>query len=174
MLQLLGVDHHSEDWSKDGHQFAADICQEAVISVFQNLKSFVRQRLGSFRKWLDTIVRNAVLQCELQQTQTPCRLAAKDHRRFMFGPCADEKQGFQVFTKKERRSTFGGAGLELPEKHFSANQVQAVLRLITGEAKAREIADELGRSVASVYMLRHRVLQKLREYMEKYLLDFLD
>jgi RNA polymerase sigma factor (sigma-70 family) len=173
VLQFLGVDHHSEDWSTDGHQFAADVCQEAVLSVLQNLNGFVRQRAGSFRKWLDTIVRNAVL----KELRTQSRRPAPWSQKTIDDLCsvlADENQGFHVFTKLEHDQHLAGLALNYLKEEFSDLQVQAVLRLILGDAKAPEIARELGKSVASVYMLRHHVLRKLREYMQRYYLDFSD
>src|SRR5205809_1080445 len=48
-----------------------DVCQEAWTAVFRTLPEFERQRVGSFRNWLRTIVRNKIKDAWRKQGDTP-------------------------------------------------------------------------------------------------------
>ena len=106
------------DWSQDGHQFAADVCQETVIKVFLNLRHFVHKGAGSFRAWLDTIVRNEIVNQLRKPGGGPAGWSQKNIDD-LCSQLADARQDFHVFTKDEHDRHLVGIALAWLQKEFA-------------------------------------------------------
>lgn len=161
------------NWSDDDHQFAADICQDVVVKVFIRLPSFDRQRTGSFRVWLDTITRRQVLE-ELRQLRNRSLDWPQEKIDFVLAQLEDPHQGFELVSKEEHDRYLVGKALSWLRSQTSEEMTVVVYRLVTQEATAEQIAKELGASVATVYLKKHRLLKMVREYVNKYMRDLLD
>jgi RNA polymerase sigma factor (sigma-70 family) len=171
--QTLGSIQPSRDWSEDGHQFAADVCQETLLKVFLHLPNFERQGPGSFRVWLDTIVRNEIKN-ELRKLKRRPQGWTQEKIDALCAQLADDRQEFHVFTKEEHDRHLAGIAVDWLKAEFPEQKVDVFLRLVNSETNAEAVAAELAMPVANVYLQKHRLLKKLREYMERYLVDFLD
>jgi RNA polymerase sigma factor (sigma-70 family) len=171
--QTLGVLQAPGDWSQDGHQFVADVCQEAVLKVFLNLRNFIRQGDGSFRVWLDTIVRNEIVN-EIRRAKRRPPSWSQANIEDLCARLTDERQDFHVFTKQEHDRHLVGIALDWLRREFPSDRVDVFLRLVKGDAKAEEVAHEFGLTVPNVYLLKHHLTKKLRDYMDRHLADFLD
>ena len=143
-----------------------DLSQEVLVSVVKHLPSF--QHSGhrcAFRSWLRTIVcsrttdywRAAALATQAQggsgATAALQQLADPDselNRRW------DEEHDRYVLD----------CLLDLVEEEFEPVTLQAFRRLALAGLSGAEVAQELGLSVAAVYVAKSRVLQRIRQEAE--------
>ena len=144
---------------------ASDVVQDVFISVARGIASFERQKKeGSFRSWLATITRSRVRDHFRRQTkqnadgvggtaawesiqQTP---EATDD--FDSTICPDSALGII------RRSA-----LESVKAEFEPPTWKAFWMMAVEEMPGKEVAENLGMSLASVYQSKSRVLRRLRQ-----------
>ena len=143
-----------------------DLSQEVLLSVVKHLPTFQHSgRRGAFRSWLRTIVCSrttdywraigagtqasggSVAAVALQQITDPNselnRQWDEEHDRYVLG-CL----------------------LDMVEEEFEPTTLQAFRRLALDGASGAEVAQELGLSVAAVYVAKSRVLQRIRQEAE--------
>jgi RNA polymerase sigma-70 factor (ECF subfamily) len=139
---------------------SADLVQEVFVSVFAHVPQFDRQRTGSFRAWLRTIVHNKV--------RTFLR------RRKAAGLAEGQTPAVAATTLADWDAEYATAllarALELVEPEFEPGTWKAFRQLQLEGRPAAQVAAELGISRNAVYIARCRVLSRLRTEVE-YLLD---
>ena len=143
-----------------------DLSQEVLISVVKHLPSFQHSgHRGAFRSWLRTIV---------------CRRTADYWRAIDGGSQASGGSGaiaaLQLVADPdselnrqwdaEHDSYVLRRLLDLVEEEFEPLTLQAFRRLALDGASGAEVAQELGMSVAAVYVAKSRVLQRIRQEAE--------
>jgi RNA polymerase sigma-70 factor (ECF subfamily) len=143
-----------------------DLSQEVLLSVVRHLPTFEHSgRRGAFRSWLRTIVCSRTADywrgtgagtlasggsgavAALQQIEDPDsdlnRQWDEEHDRYVLD-CL----------------------LDLVEQEFEPTTLRAFRRLALDGASGAETAEELGLSVATVYVAKSRVLQRIRQEAE--------
>lgn len=139
---------------------AADVSQEVFCGVMRGIGRFRHNgQSGSFRGWLWTITKHKI--CDQQ------RRAA---RRETATGGSDAKLRLQNVADEAPPSTKEQPPVDPLEtiltpirQRFQANTWQAFWRTTVEQQAAAEVAEELGMSLAAVYMARSRILRSLRD-----------
>jgi RNA polymerase sigma-70 factor (ECF subfamily) len=143
-----------------------DLSQEVLLSVVKQLPSFQHSgNRGAFRSWLRTIV---------------CRRTA-DYWRAIDGDAqasggsgataalqeiADPDSELNRQWDEEHDRYVVHCLLDLVEQKFEPITLQAFRRLALDGASGADVAQELGLSVAAVYVAKSRVLARIRQEAE--------
>src|SRR5262245_465292 len=143
-----------------------DLSQEVLLSVVKNLPNFQHSgHCGAFRSWLRTIV---------------CSRTADYWRTLGAGAQASGGSGATAALQQiadpdsELNRQWDEAHdryvldcvLDLVEEEFEPATMQAFRRLAVDGVSGAEAAQELGLSVAAVYVAKSRVLQRIRQEAE--------
>lgn len=149
---------------------AADLTQDVLRQVSLAAKSLIYDpRRGSFRGWLFTVVRNRLTD----------HFRATERREVGSG---DSDQWRQVSERlvSESDSAEWDAAYERQLLEFAARQVRADFSETTWSAfwqtavegrEGRAVAEELGLTVAAVYLAKGRVMARLKEQVRWLLSD---
>ncbi|WP_261342287.1 RNA polymerase sigma factor [Polystyrenella longa] len=133
---------------------AADIMQIVLLEVHRSLQSFERQHKGSFRKWLNAVTRNKVIdfcrkrnKLEEITTQQQSDVADSEHKIDQAIP--DERQQALVKILQDVKNSVSGKtwqAFEMTEANVETSD---------------QIGRRLGISAAAVRMARRRVLLQI-------------
>lgn len=139
-----------------------DLIQDIFLRVFQALDRFERGPDGSFRGWLRTVTSNRIA----------------DHFRAAHGRGAKERAKVVPLDEQaalaledtyddghERRELFNAA-LSLLERDVPPRTFAAFRALAVDGRSGKEVAEELGMTLGSVYQAKYEVFQRLRVEME--------
>ena len=141
---------------------AEDVVQDVLTVLIRELPAFERQRKGSFRSWLRTITAHRALAYHrsLQRQPQPvgaaleaCPLALLQDPNSELSRRWDEEHDQHVLRRL----------LELIEPMFEKTTLAAFRRVVFDEVAAARAAEELGISVAAVWLAKSRVLKALRQ-----------
>ena len=143
-----------------------DLSQEVLLSVVKHLPSFQHSgNRGAFRTWLRTIVcrRAADYWRALDaRSQASGGSGATAALQLIVDPDSElNRQWDQEHDRYVIRCL-----LDLVEAEFEPTTRRAFQRLALDGASGAEVAEELGMSVAAVYVAKSRVLQRIREEAE--------
>src|SRR5688572_27107799 len=146
---------------------AADVVQEVFRSLARSLNTFRQEQPGdSFRAWLWTIIRNKIRDHHRRGHRQPQAFGGSTaQQEFQQLPelapdDSDEAQRQQV------RSELAQRALSLMQQDFEERTWQAFWKTAVEQKTAPQAAEELGTSVAAVYMAKSRVLRRLREELD--------
>lgn len=137
---------------------AANVGQEVFKSVFLALPRFRREGNGSFRGWLRTITRNKVRDCARERTRT---FAGGGDENLM-ATIAAAPDPDDAPDPDEERILYRQA-LNLVLAGHSEESRQAFLRVVIDRQNPAAVAADLGMTVNAVYLVKSRVLRRLRE-----------
>jgi RNA polymerase sigma-70 factor (ECF subfamily) len=143
-------------------QEADDLTQDILAAVVRELGRFAHTgRPGAFRSWLRTITVNRAREF---WRSGKCRARAVGGSEFLqrVEQLEDPSSAVGQQWNEEHDQHVLRRLLVLMEQEFEPTTVRAFRRLALDGAAAREVADELGMSVAAVYGAKSRVLQRLR------------
>jgi RNA polymerase sigma-70 factor (ECF subfamily) len=143
-----------------------DLSQEVLLSVVKQLPGFRHSgNRGAFRCWLRTIVcrRTAdywrAIDADSQAQGGSSATAALQH---IADPDSELNRQWDV----EHDRYVVHCLLDLVEEEFEPVALQAFRRLALDGASGAEAAEELGLSVAAVYVAKSRVLARIRQEAE--------
>jgi RNA polymerase sigma-70 factor (ECF subfamily) len=143
-----------------------DLSQEVLLSVVQHLPSFEHSgNRGAFRSWLRTIV------CS-RTTDYWRATGASKHAEGGSGAAAalqqiaDPDSDLNRQWDEEHDRYVLGCLLDLVDEEFEPTTLRAFRRLALDGATGAVVAEELGLSVAAVYVAKSRVLQRIRQEAE--------
>lgn len=143
-----------------------DLSQDVLLSVVKHLPGFQHSgQRGAFRSWLRTIV---------------CSRTADYWRAIDAGPpasggsgaaaalqeIADPDSALNQQWDEEHDRYVLQCLLDLVEEEFEASTLQAFRLLALDDVSGADAAQELGMSVAAVYVAKSRVLQRIRQEAE--------
>jgi RNA polymerase sigma-70 factor (ECF subfamily) len=140
-----------------------DLCQEVLLSVVKHLPAFQHSgQRGAFRSWLRTIVcsRTTDYWRALDpgaQPQGGSDATAALHQ------IADPDSDLNRQWDEEHDRYVLDFLLELVEQEFEPVTLRAFRRLALDGVSGAEAAQELGVSMAAVYMAKSRVLARIRQ-----------
>ncbi len=138
------------------HAGAADIFQQCAQAVLKHIDNY--QHTGSFRAWLRTIVDNKVR--DLLRSRRP-RQADTGLLACQADPQPGPEQIWeQVWLTEHLRYCVEKVRSELADNTYAAFMAFA----IEGQPAA-VVAEKLGLSMNSVYVAKHRVIERIRRLM---------
>jgi RNA polymerase sigma-70 factor (ECF subfamily) len=139
-----------------------DLTQEVLLSVVKQLPTFQHSgRPGAFRAWLRTIVcRRTIDYWRGLESGTQ---ASGGSATAALEQIADPESALNRQWDEEHDRFVVNCLLDLMEEEFEPTTLQAFRRLALDGVSGAEAAEELGMSVAAVYVAKSRVLQRTRE-----------
>ncbi|WP_197439652.1 RNA polymerase sigma factor [Calycomorphotria hydatis] len=134
---------------------ADTITQEVFLELFKRIERFQRQRKGSFRKFVGLVVHSRITDFFRSLKKAPGSLT--DSQLFALPFPTD---GASNTDQQEKSFTEIRHALS---KEFSDRDWVILYRSVGDETAPVEIAEELGISVNTVYLVKSRMLKRLRE-----------
>lgn len=145
----------------------ADIGQEVFLAVHRSIKSFNPQQTGAtFRGWLWTITRNAVLQW--QRRQGPAAAAGGSTAQAALAEICepfDQSESESMQTESNETATLISRALDQIRPQIAEQTWDAFWNTAVLGRSTAEVADELGISAMSVRQAKSRVLRRLRKQL---------
>lgn len=140
-----------------------DLSQDVLLSVVKHLPAFEHSgRRGAFRSWLRTIVCSRTIDywraAGATATAGGGSGATADLQQI-----ADPDSDLNRRWDEEHDRYVLGRLLDLVEEEFEPATLRAFRRLALDGASGAQAAEELGMSVAAVYVAKSRVLQRIRQ-----------
>jgi len=142
---------------------AEDLTQETFVTVYQKLESLKDD--DKFEPWLFRIARNYVYQKYRKRVPPTVSVDSQDEEGRSASELADERKDPQEeFQAEELDDVIRAVVLELPEKYREVFVLSAIQDL-----SYQEIAEIVGRSLASVKTDIHRARLQVRKRVKEYL-----
>jgi RNA polymerase sigma-70 factor (ECF subfamily) len=143
-----------------------DLSQDILVSVVKHLPGFQHSgRRGAFRSWLRTIVCNRTTdywRASDAGTQASGGSSATVALQQLADPLSDLNRQWD----EEHDRYVLSCLLDLVDEEFEPTTLSAFRRLALDGVSGAEAAQELGMSVAAVYVAKSRVLQRIRQEAE--------
>lgn len=143
---------------------AADIVQEVLLIVVQEITRFERHRDGSFRAWLRAITANKVKSHFKKRNRRPITgMPGGEPGRDLLAELADPNSEIcQEWDREHDRCLFERACL-IVKADFTAQTWEIFSRYALAGERATEVAQSLHVTEATVFLAKSRVLKRLRE-----------
>ena len=143
-----------------------DLSQDILLSVVKHLPTFQHSgRRGAFRAWLRTIVCNRTTDY-WRALDTDTQASGGSGATAALQQPADPDSDLNRQWDEEHDRYVLNCLLDLVEEEFEPATLQAFRRLAIDGASGAEVAQELGLSVAAVYVAKSRVLARIRQEAE--------
>ena len=143
-----------------------DLSQEILLRVVKHLPGFQHSGpRGAFRAWLRTIVCNRTTDY-WRALDTDTQASGGSGATAALQQLADPDSDLNRQWDEEHDRYVLNCLLDLVEEEFEATTLRAFRRLALDGASGAETAQELGLSVAAVYVAKSRVLQRIRQEAE--------
>jgi RNA polymerase sigma-70 factor (ECF subfamily) len=137
---------------------AADLVQDVLTTLVQELPGFDYNRHQSFRAWLRTILLNKWRNSRRRRPGSPIQDAAQ---------VADGNGDPALeLAEAEYRQHLAGRALELIQAEFQPTTWKACWEYVVCDRPAADVARELGITINAVYLAKSRVLARLRRELE--------
>jgi RNA polymerase sigma-70 factor (ECF subfamily) len=131
---------------------AADVAQDVLVVLAQELPRFEYDPARSFVGWLRTVLRNRLY--DLRKRRQPLVMAPAD--------LPEPTAPWEPFDEREYTTWLAARALALVETRCSATEKAVVREYIQKGRAAAEVAAELGVSANVVYLTSSRVVARLR------------
>lgn len=148
---------------------AEDLGQQVLWAISRGIERFDPQSgKAKFRTWLKTVARRAILNALTRRPGDRARGGDEAAGWLERQPADDETT--RTLTLEYRREVFQVAA-RMTQPQFDPDTWQAFWRTAVESQSARDVANELNRTVGSVYTARSRVLARLRQWVAELDLD---
>ena len=145
---------------------AVDLTQEVLRIVARTAERFEYDaKLGSFRGWLFTIVRNE-LRTWLSRQQRVVVGSGDTVDQIRLAEIADDATESAAWDQDHERRLFAWAA-EQVQKEVQPATWQAFWRTAVEGQSGKDVADELQMSIAAVYLAKSRVMARLKELVKE-------
>jgi len=143
-----------------------DLSQDILLTVVKHLHTFQHSgRRGAFRSWLRTIVCSRTTDY-WRAIDASTQASGGSGATAALQQLADPDSSLNRQWDEEHDRYVLDCLLDLVEEEFEPATLQAFRRLALDGASGAEAAQELGLSVAAVYVAKSRVLQRIRQEAE--------
>jgi RNA polymerase sigma-70 factor (ECF subfamily) len=143
-----------------------DLTQEVLLSVVKHLPGFRHSgQRGAFRAWLRTIICSRTADY-WRGAETGRQAQGGSGATAALQQIADPDSDLNRQWDEEHDRFVLDCVLDLVNEEFEPTTVKAFRRLALDGASGNEAADDLGMSVAAVYVAKSRVLQRIRQLAE--------
>ena len=143
-----------------------DLSQEVLLSVFKHLPTFQHSgNRGAFRSWLRTIVCSRT--ADYWRASDACAQAqGGSGATAALQQIADPDSELNRQWDEEHDRYVLDCLLDMVEEEFEPTTLRAFRRLALDGVSGADVAQELGLSVAAVYVAKSRVLARIRQEAE--------
>jgi RNA polymerase sigma-70 factor (ECF subfamily) len=142
---------------------AADVGQEVFRAVARGVGEFRHDREGdSLRAWLRVITRNKVCDFTRRQADQCNAVGGSDAQHRLEGVAADEATTAAGSEEDDRLLIYRRA-VELLLSECEERTRQAFWRVVVERQAPADVAADLGLSLNALYLLKSRLLRRLRE-----------
>lgn len=138
---------------------AADLVQDVFLILFRKLPEFQYDASKSFRAWLKTVFVNRARQRLRQRIPVPADAPWAELK----DPTADGAE------EQEYRNYLLHRAFELIKREFSPLQSQAFHAYVVAGRPVDDVAHDLGLSSGTVYCIKSRILNRLRQEIQQLL-----
>jgi RNA polymerase sigma factor (sigma-70 family) len=142
---------------------AADVTQEVLRIIAESVKALdYDPRLGSFRGWLYTVVRNQVRKTLGRRKPHQRGTGGTEAQMLLEQHLSPEKDETAEWNADYERRVFAHAAAQV-RGDFQETTWQAFWLAGVDGKSAKEVAAQLGLTVAAVYLAKGRVMARLKE-----------
>ena len=146
---------------------ADDLVQEVLAAVARSVAQWLkRDDRGRFRAWLFRIARNTAIDFLTRRKHQPWAAGGDDQWTFDASVELDEGVSNE-FDIEYRREVFQWASAQVRDS-VSETTWQAFWLTGIKDLPIKDVADQVGMSVGSVYIARSRVMKRLRQLVKQY------
>jgi RNA polymerase sigma-70 factor (ECF subfamily) len=146
---------------------AADVVQEVFRALARSLGTFRSNQSGdSFRAWLWTITRNKLRDHHRSRQRRPQAIGGSTARHEIEQLPDQAPEESDDANRRQVHSELAQRALNLMQHDFEERTWQAFWKTAVEQKTAPQAAEELGTTVAAVYMAKSRVLRRLREELD--------
>ena len=147
---------------------ADDVCQATLVTFLTAYRggAYNRER-GSLRVWLRGIAFNKVRECRRRIAKHAREVAGDAPDGLGLAEIAVDKTLTDIFDQEWERSVVAHC-VELVEACFDSRTFEAFRRFALDQEPVDQVAQDLGISRNTVYVYKHRVLEKLASLQEKF------
>jgi RNA polymerase sigma-70 factor (ECF subfamily) len=144
---------------------AVDLCQEVISAVTGAVGRLdYDPGRGAFRNWLFTVVRRKLSNWRRAQRHQPCGSGdAATHQLLQQCPAPERDEGAWEAEWEQRLFTWACGQVR---RAVSDKTWQAFRRTAIDGRPGKQVAAELGLTVAAVYLARGRVVARLKELVQ--------
>ena len=144
---------------------ADDVTQEVFRTVALRITNFRRDRPGdTFRGWLKQITRNKLGDFYRAAHRRPQPLGGtQGQRRAADIAYGSAEPASSTETQPAEQSLFQLCALEMIRCEFEPSTWQAFVMTVVNGMRPKDVAEELGLSVNSVYLAKSRILRRARQ-----------
>ncbi|MCG6156410.1 RNA polymerase sigma factor [Rubinisphaera margarita] len=134
---------------------AENVIQEVLLTLHRRINQFNRARRGSFRRWLRLVLRSRVVDLfrSSNKFQEELKIAAA---RRQDRNCSGQQE------EVDRHGRFSRT-MELIKAEFSDRDLIILMQYLAYGQSARSIAEEFDVTPNTVYLIRSRILKRVRE-----------
>ncbi|MEQ1825425.1 MAG: sigma-70 family RNA polymerase sigma factor [Pirellula sp.] len=155
---------------------ASEVVQDVMVAIVKAIPNYeCSTQVGSFRRWLTTIARNKTLN---RLTRQPVDVARRcpelvsnnfgDLNWIEAKQCGEQTS---VIDSEWRQQIFV-LGAQSVRARVQPSTWSAFWMTAVEDRDGDEVAQELGMSIGAVYVARSRVLAKIREWVQNYLMKW--
>lgn len=145
---------------------SADVTQNVFLAVSKGLETFRRDQPGdTFRGWLWTITRNKIRDFFRARSKRP-NATGGNTAQVLWQQLADAQAQQEPAESEAFHSAIARRAVLMMQTEFEDSTWRAFWMTAIEQCPTQVVADELGISVAAVYMAKSRVLRRLREEFE--------
>jgi RNA polymerase sigma-70 factor, ECF subfamily len=148
---------------------AQEVVQETLLGVSKSIGQFTADQPGAFRRWLSTITRNKLADHLTQRARQAQGSGDTDVHRWL-NQQADENSAVSVWDWQQKQQIFAWAANKVRQQ-VNETTWQAFHRTRIQGNSVQQVASELGMREGMVYVARSRVMTRLRQAVQSWLLD---
>ena len=145
------------------------IGQEVFLAIARNLSNFERQRSGSFRKWMRTIVDNKCKD-EIKKQQIATAVGGTEARRMFENLVVQSSSGEDPHSDDEK-TTLMNQAMKLVESDFSSRDWKMFWRVEVDVMNRQSVAEEFEVTDNVVYIVCSRIRSRLKNAFQDLLDD---
>jgi RNA polymerase sigma-70 factor, ECF subfamily len=146
-------------------QDAQDAAQQTLIAFCDSYRQGKYDRdKGRLRIWLFGIARNQILNTRRKKRGREVQVADASQATGFFDKVEDEDQLEQAWNEEWRQAVLRQC-LEAVRKEFDGKTVEAFELFAWKGLPAQEVAEQLGMTANAVFLVKHRVMKRIRELL---------
>ena len=147
---------------------AEDVAQEVFKRVAQTIHKFERApRAGAFRKWLGQLTRWRADDKLRERARQPVELAPEPSDRTPVQDRIEAPPDPELEFEQEARRHLLETLFKRLESSVPARHLQIFQLLVIEDLPVARISELFGVSSANIYVIKHRIMQKLREEVQR-------
>lgn len=138
---------------------APDLVQDVLAALLKEIPRFQRERVGSFRAWLRTVLSHRIYDRRVRQARGA--VVDRGHAKSAIAP-----DFAQAFDDEEYVVSVCRRALQVMKTDFTPTTWKACWEFVAMGRSAGEVAKELGISENAVYLAKLRVVSRLRQTLD--------